>query len=101
MIRSCLRVAHCCCFWRCPRRYPPTRPHALPTGVSAGPCVEGICEYRLENGLRVLIFPRDWPFEAGRDAAYASLTAGQVNAAIRKHLKPEKLSVFVAGHFSQ
>lgn len=28
-----------------------------PRGVSAGPCVEGICEYRLDNGLRVLLFP--------------------------------------------
>lgn len=31
----------------------PVRP---PQGVSAGPCVEGICEYRLNNGLRVLLF---------------------------------------------
>ncbi len=29
----------------------------LPKGTSAGPCVEGICEYRLGNGLRVLLFP--------------------------------------------
>lgn len=29
----------------------------LPKGVSSGPCVEGICEYRLGNGLRVLLFP--------------------------------------------
>ncbi|GAB3345623.1 pitrilysin family protein [Marilutibacter aestuarii] len=28
-----------------------------PPGVVAGPCVEGICEYRLGNGLRVLLFP--------------------------------------------
>ncbi|MGO1071080.1 M16 family metallopeptidase [Lysobacter sp. CA199] len=28
-----------------------------PQGISAGPCVEGICEYRLSNGLRVLLFP--------------------------------------------
>ena len=28
-----------------------------PKGVSAGACVEGICEYRLANGLRVLLFP--------------------------------------------
>ncbi|WP_394538657.1 pitrilysin family protein [Lysobacter enzymogenes] len=28
-----------------------------PQGASAGPCVEGICEYRLGNGLRVLLFP--------------------------------------------
>ncbi len=30
---------------------------APPKGVSAGACVEGICEYRLPNGLRVLLFP--------------------------------------------
>ena len=29
----------------------------LPKGASAGACVEGICEYRLGNGLRVLLFP--------------------------------------------
>jgi len=29
----------------------------LPRGVSAGPSVEGITEYRLDNGLRVLLFP--------------------------------------------
>jgi zinc protease len=30
---------------------------ALPRQVSAGPCIEGICEYTLANGLRVLLFP--------------------------------------------
>ncbi|MFT4180131.1 MAG: pitrilysin family protein [Thermomonas sp.] len=30
---------------------------ALPKGTSAVACVEGICEYRLHNGLRVLLFP--------------------------------------------
>ncbi|PNS08656.1 M16 family metallopeptidase [Solilutibacter silvestris] len=30
---------------------------ALPKGVTAGSCVEGICEYRLANGLQVLLFP--------------------------------------------
>ncbi|MBN8800509.1 MAG: insulinase family protein, partial [Stenotrophomonas acidaminiphila] len=29
----------------------------LPRAVTAGPCIEGICEYRLPNGLRVLLFP--------------------------------------------
>ena len=29
----------------------------LPSGVTAGPSVEGISEYRLDNGLRVLLFP--------------------------------------------
>ena len=28
-----------------------------PKGVNAGQCVEGICEYNLANGLRVLLFP--------------------------------------------
>ena len=28
----------------------------LPASVQAGPCVEGVCEYRLQNGLRVLLF---------------------------------------------
>ncbi len=30
---------------------------APPTGIVAGPCVEGVCEYTLKNGLRVLLFP--------------------------------------------
>jgi zinc protease len=30
---------------------------ALPQGVIQGPTVEGITEYRLDNGLRVLLFP--------------------------------------------
>ncbi len=29
---------------------------ALPKGVSPGACVEGICEYSLPDGLRVLLF---------------------------------------------
>lgn len=29
----------------------------LPKGVTLGPCVEGITEYRLANGLRVVLFP--------------------------------------------
>lgn len=29
----------------------------LPAGIQAGPSVEGISEYRLNNGLRVLLFP--------------------------------------------
>jgi zinc protease len=32
-------------------------PPALPATVEAGPCVEGICQYQLHNGLRVLLFP--------------------------------------------
>src|SRR5450830_1291006 len=30
---------------------------ALPAGVVKGPSVEGITEYRLPNGLKVLLFP--------------------------------------------
>lgn len=48
-----------------------------------------------------LAYGRDWQFEAARDAAYSALTAEQVNAAIRKHFKPEALSVFVAGDFKE
>ena len=29
----------------------------LPAGVAKGPSVEGITEYRLPNGLKVLLFP--------------------------------------------
>ncbi|WP_426110772.1 M16 family metallopeptidase [Massilia sp. PWRC2] len=32
-------------------------PLQLPKGVTAGPAVEGITEYRLANGLKVLLFP--------------------------------------------
>ncbi|RNF83848.1 M16 family metallopeptidase [Montanilutibacter psychrotolerans] len=42
---------------------------ALPRGVSAGPCVEGVCEYTLGNGLRVLLFP-----DASRPTVTVSLT---------------------------
>ena len=35
----------------------PTSKATLPKDITAGPCVEGICEYRLQNGLRVLLFP--------------------------------------------
>jgi zinc protease len=34
-----------------------TRAMALPKGVVQGPSVEGITEYRLPNGLKVLLFP--------------------------------------------
>ena len=46
-----------------------------------------------------LQYDRDMQFEAERDAAYQVLTVDQVNAAIRKHFHPDKLSVFVAGDF--
>ena len=34
-----------------------TQTAALPPGVEAGPSIEGVSEYRLENGLRVLFAP--------------------------------------------
>jgi len=40
-------------------------------------------------------------FTADLDAAYGALTREQVNAAIRKHFKPEALSVYVAGDFAK
>ena len=46
-----------------------------------------------------LYFGRNMQFTADLDAKYAALTREQVNAAIRKHFKPESLSVFVAGDF--
>ncbi|MGH8077342.1 MAG: M16 family metallopeptidase, partial [Lysobacter sp.] len=44
---------------------------ALPKGVSAGPCVEGICQYTLTNGLRVLLFP-----DATKPTVTVNLTYG-------------------------
>lgn len=46
-----------------------------------------------------LYYARAMQFEIDRDAAYRALTIEQVNAAIRKHLDPGQLSVFVAGDF--
>ena len=37
----------------------PARADTLPAGVSQGPSIEGITEYRLENGLKVLLAPDD------------------------------------------
>ena len=36
---------------------PATPSITLPRQVTAGPCIEGICEYALANGLRVVLFP--------------------------------------------
>ncbi len=47
----------------------------------------------------LLDYGRTMQFVIDRDAAYKALTVEQVNAAIRTHLKPESLSVFVAGDF--
>ena len=40
-------------------------------------------------------------FTAALDAQYQALTRDQVNAAIRKYLKPDDLSVYIAGDFAK
>ena len=57
--------------WSAPAPGPAAAPIALPRGVSAGPCVEGICEYTLQNGLRVLLFP-----DASRPTVTVNLAYG-------------------------
>ena len=47
-----------------------------------------------------LYYGRTMQFTAELDAKYQALTLEQVNAAIRKHLKPDQLSVFTAGDFA-
>lgn len=44
---------------------------ALPKGVTAASCVEGICEYGLANGLRVLLFP-----DASKPTVTVNMTYG-------------------------
>lgn len=44
-------------------------------------------------------FGRTMQFTADLDARFRALTVDQVNAAIRKHFKPETLSIYVAGDF--
>ncbi|RZA37480.1 MAG: insulinase family protein [Lysobacteraceae bacterium] len=48
-----------------------------------------------------LYYGRDMRFTAELDARYQALTLEQVNAAIRKHFKPEKLTVYNAGDFAK
>ncbi|MEP6907222.1 MAG: insulinase family protein, partial [Pseudoxanthomonas sp.] len=48
-----------------------------------------------------LYYGRDMRFTAELDARYLALTLEQVNAAIRKHLKPEALTVYNAGDFTK
>ncbi len=48
-----------------------------------------------------LYFDRTMQFTADLDAKYQALTLEQVNAAIRKHLKPEALTVYSAGDFAK
>ena len=47
-----------------------------------------------------LYYGRTMQFTAELDAKYQALTLEQVNAAIRKYLKPDQLSVFTAGDFA-
>ena len=47
-----------------------------------------------------LFFGRTMAFTAGLDDTYRALTLDQVNAAIRRHLKPEQLTVIAAGDFA-
>jgi len=47
-----------------------------------------------------LYFGRTMQFTADLDDRYRALTVEQVNAAIRRHLDPAKLSVFAAGDFA-
>lgn len=42
---------------------------ALPAGVTQGPSIEGVTEYRLANGLRVVLFP-----DASKDTATVNMT---------------------------
>lgn len=48
-----------------------------------------------------LYYGRDMKFTEALDARYRALTLEQVNAAIRKYLKPEALSVYNAGDFAK
>ena len=47
-----------------------------------------------------LFFDRTMQFSADLDARYRALTLEEVNAAIRRHLKPEQLTVIAAGDFA-
>ena len=47
-----------------------------------------------------LYFGRTMQFSADLDDSYRALTVDRVNAAIRRHLDPAKLSVFAAGDFA-
>ena len=44
---------------------------------------------------------RTMAWQADFDARLQALTAAEVNAAIRRHLKPETLSVYAAGDFAK
>ena len=72
MSRNRIRiVALACALVLPPASAAPAAAPSLPKGASAGPCVEGICEYRLANGLRVLLFP-----DASRPTVTVNITYG-------------------------
>jgi zinc protease len=72
MSRNRIRtLALACAFALSPAFAAPAAAPALPKGATAGPCVEGICEYRLANGLRVLLFP-----DASRPTVTVNITYG-------------------------
>ncbi|KRG71950.1 M16 family metallopeptidase [Pseudoxanthomonas dokdonensis] len=48
-----------------------------------------------------LFYDRSMQFTSDMDARFKALTVEQVNAAIRKYLHPEQLSVYVAGDFGK
>ncbi|MFD0327053.1 M16 family metallopeptidase [Lysobacter gummosus] len=47
-----------------------------------------------------LFYGRTMQFAADLDAKFRALTVESVNAAIRRHLKPEQFSVYAAGDFA-
>ncbi|MGY3266213.1 M16 family metallopeptidase [Lysobacter sp. HA35] len=72
MSRNRIRIlALACAFALSPAFAAPAAAPSTPKGVTAGPCVEGICEYRLGNGLRVLLFP-----DASRPTVTVNITYG-------------------------
>ncbi|TZF89336.1 M16 family metallopeptidase [Cognatilysobacter lacus] len=72
MSRNQIRIlALACAFALSPAFAATAAAPALPKGASAGPCMEGICEYRLANGLRVLLFP-----DASRPTVTVNITYG-------------------------
>ena len=64
----------------------------LEQGRASDGRLAGILQDQLFHG-------RTMQFTAAREAQYRALTVDQVNAAIRRHLDPARLSVFVSGDF--
>lgn len=72
MSRNRIRIlALACALALSPAYAAPAATPAAPKGATAGPCMEGICEYRLANGLRVLLFP-----DASRPTVTVNITYG-------------------------